>query len=194
METNIKVHPSMESALFKPDKSNISVGRYTYGSPKCLTWSGEERIRIGSFCSIADEVSIFGGGEHRTDWITTFPLRIMFGLPGAWNDGIPCAKGETIVGNDVWIGYGAMILSGVTVGDGVVIGAGSVVTKDVPPYTIVGGNPAKFVKSRFDDETKKELLKIKWWEWPIEKILNNVTLLCSNDREAINEFVRLHRI
>lgn len=185
MFNRLKLNP--EIPLLTSTKPNIKVGRYSYGNPKLLTWSDKESITIGSFCSIADEVVIFGGGEHRPDWITTSPIRVMFNLPGAMDDGHPHTKGETRIGNDVWIGYRAMILSGVTVGDGAIIGAGAVVTKDVPPYSIVAGNPAKVVKYRFDEETREVLLRIKWWEWEIEKIVDNVHILCSNDIDAFKK-------
>ena len=173
--------------LLKSKSPNITVGRYTYGGPRLITHADSDRISIGSFCSIAENVAIFGGGEHRTDWITTYPLRIAFDLPGAWKDGHPATKGETRIGNDVWIGYGALILSGIAIGDGAVIAAGSVVTKDVPPYGIVGGNPAKLIKHRFESGKVEELLRIKWWDWPLEKIIANVHILCSSDIDGLRK-------
>lgn len=162
----------------------ISVGRYTYGSPQLKVWSEEERIQIGAFCSIADGVIIFGGGEHRLDWVTTYPLRIALNSPGAGQDGHPHTKGATVIGNDVWIGHGAMIVSGVTVGDGACIGAGAVVSRDVPPYSVVAGNPAKVVRTRYDAATVTRLQSIAWWNWPIERIRAFEALLCSRDIEA----------
>jgi acetyltransferase-like isoleucine patch superfamily enzyme len=162
----------------------ISVGRFTYGNPQFKVWSEGERIDIGAFCSIADGVIIFGGGEHRPDWVTTYPLRIAFNSPGAGQDGLPHTKGRTFIGNDVWIGHGAMVLSGVTVGDGACIGAGAVVSKDVPPYAIVAGNPARVVRMRFDEQVVARLLEIRWWRWPIEKIRAFESLLCSGDIAA----------
>nr|WP_212757524.1 CatB-related O-acetyltransferase [Stenotrophomonas maltophilia] len=162
----------------------ISVGRYTYGSPQLKVWSEGERIEIGAFCSIADDVVIFGGGEHRLDWVTTYPLRIALNSPGAGHDGHPHTKGPTRIGNDVWIGHGAMIVSGVTVGDGACIGAGAVVSRDVPPYAVVAGNPAKVVRSRYDEQTIARLQAIAWWNWPIDRIRAFESLLCSGDVEA----------
>lgn len=187
MTDKIKVNPDIP--LLKSTKPNIKIGRYSYGNPKLLTWSDKENITIGSFCSIADEVVIFGGGEHRHDWITTSPIRVLFNLPGALVDGHPHTKGETRIGNDVWIGYRSMILSGVVVGDGAIIGAGAVVTKDVPPYAIAAGNPAKVFKYRFDEETRGTLLRVRWWEWEIEKIVDNVHILCCNDVEAFKKLI-----
>ena len=159
----------------------VKVGRFTYGAPRLLLWDEHERIRIGSFCSIADEVTIFGGGEHRTDWITTFPLRIALGDPLAGKDGHPATRGLTRIGNDVWLGYRAVVLSGVTVGDGGVVGAGAVVASDVPPYAIVAGNPARIVRYRFPQEVVAKLLELRWWDWPLEKIRRHLDILCSPD-------------
>ena len=159
----------------------VSVGRYTYGTPQFKVWSEGERIEIGAFCSIADDVLIFGGGEHRLDWVTTYPLRIAFNSPGAGQDGHPHTKGPTVIGNDVWIGHGAMVVSGVRVGDGACIGAGAVVTRDVPPYSVVAGNPAKVVRRRFDEQSIARLLEIQWWRWPVEKIRSFESLLCADD-------------
>lgn len=181
----IKIDPNIP--LLRSIVPSVIAGRYSYGRPKFMTWTQEDRITIGSFCSIADEVVIFGGGEHRIDWITTYPLRVVFNLPGAGKDGHPHTKGETRIGNDVWIGYRAVILSGVTLGDGVVVGAGAVVTKDAPPYSIVAGNPAKVIRYRFDEDVIEALLRIKWWEWPIEKIIENAGVLCGADMNALQE-------
>lgn len=164
-----------------PNDHRVTVGRFTYGSPKLMLWDDRERIEIGAFCSIADEVAIFGGGEHRPDWVTTYPLRIAFGDPLAGIDGHPATKGITRIGNDVWIGYRALILSGVQIGDGAVVGAGAVVTDDVPPYSIVAGNPARVIRYRFGREEIAQLLRLRWWDWDIERIRANVVLLCSSD-------------
>lgn len=164
----------------------IRVGRFTYGNPQFKVWSENESICIGAFCSIADEVVIFGGGEHRPDWVTTFPLRIAFGDPLAGCDGHPATKGPTRIGNDVWIAHGATILSGVSVGDGAIIGARAVVTRDVAPYAVVAGNPARQIKSRFTVEQVDALVRIRWWDWPIEKIYERQSVLCGG---SVDEFI-----
>jgi chloramphenicol O-acetyltransferase type B len=163
-----------------PQDARVSVGRFTYGNPQFMMWEDSERIEIGSFCSIADQVVIFGGGEHRTDWVTTFPLRIALGDPLAGKDGHPASKGSTRIGSDVWLGFRAMVLSGVTVGDGAVVAAGAVVASDVPPYAIVAGNPAKLIRYRFPPVDVENLLKLRWWEWNIEKIKRNISKLCNS--------------
>ena len=164
--------------LFQPNDPRVTIGRFTYGNPQLMLWTDDERIEVGSFCSIAQGVTIFAGGEHNLNWVTTYPLRIAFGHLLAEQDGHPRTKGKTTIGNDVWIGYGATILSGVTIGDGAVIGAGTVVAKDVPHYAIVAGNPARLVRYRFDEVTIRTLLDIAWWNWPLEKIEANISLLC----------------
>lgn len=161
-----------------------SFGLYSYCEPIHIrSWGEGTYYTVGKFCSISDNVTIFLGGNHRSDWITTYPFP-------AFNDTFPEAKnitgcvatnGNVIIGNDVWIGSHATILSGVTIGDGAIIGAYSLVTKSVPPYAIMGGNPAKIIRYRFDPSIIQLLLKIKWWDWTIEKIKKNIKYLCSNN-------------
>lgn len=182
-------HPSKKS-IFTQDLikgENFQIGEFTYGCPIIHMWDNKTKLYIGKFCSISTDVHILLGGNHRTDWITTYPFNILSqNFPSANNiTGHPSTKGDIKIGNDVWVGYGSTILSGITIGDGAVIAANAVVTKDVPPYTIVAGNPARVVKKRFDDVIIEKLLQIKWWDWPIEKINTYTTLLCSNDFDKI---------
>ncbi len=161
---------------------NISIGDHTYGEPTILTFDQTTRLSIGRFCSISDKVTILLGGNHRTDWLTTYPFPA---FDQSWPEardikGHPGSKGDISIGNDIWIGYGATILSGVTIGSGAVIGAGSVVTDDVAPYAVIAGNPARERKKRFDHATIKALLQLAWWDWPDEKIRKNLSLLCSD--------------
>jgi len=169
-----------------------TVGRHSYGNPLILHFGEPTRLYIGNFCSIAGNVTIFLGGNHRIDWATTYPFNVMF--KDRWPEvseitGHPHSDGDVKIGNDVWIGFGSTILSGITIGDGAVIAAGSLVTKDVAPYQIVGGNPAKCIRSRFDEETITFLLKLRWWDWPDEKIRKNVKVLCSSEIEALRNLV-----
>ena len=162
------------------------IGDYTYGNPTIIDrWGGD--LQIGKFCSIAENTVIMLGGNHRPDWITTYPFASFFdGFPDV-KSGCPKKEKKTIIGNDVWLCRDVLILPGVSIGDGAVIGAGTVVSKDVEPYSIFVGNPGRVVKKRFSDDIIQKLLKIKWWEWGIEKIKKNIKLLCSNN---IDVFVK----
>ena len=163
------------------------IGRWTYGVPKVLYRKSGKTLTIGSFCSIAGGTQIFLGGEHRTDWITSYPFNIF------WQNEHDIAKlrssrGNVIIGSDVWIGLDCTILSGVSIGHGAVIGAGSMVVQDVPAYAIVYGNPAKLLRYRFDKEIVAALLQIAWWDWDDEKIKDFLPLLLSSN---IEEFLNL---
>jgi virginiamycin A acetyltransferase len=170
-----------------PIFDQYKIGRYTYGCPEISDHSDGGTLEIGNFCSIAANVTIMLGGNHRTDWITTFPFSVLLdefkAIPGH-----PQSKGDVIIGNDVWIGQGALILSGVTVGDGAVIAANAVVTKSVPPYAIVGGNPAKLIRFRFLPDQIEHLLKIEWWNWDINEIKKNMPMFLNHD---IEEFIKI---
>ena len=165
----------------------VSIGVSTYGVPK-VYFQGTKRLTIGSFCSISDRVVIFLGGEHRLDFVSTFPFNMFFNrfrdLPGH-----PASRGDVVIGNDVWIGYGVLIVSGVTIGDGAVVGANAVVSKDVPPYAIVAGNPARVIRYRFPPPVIERLLKVAWWDWPADKIEKAIPRLFNKDVEAFLEWV-----
>jgi acetyltransferase-like isoleucine patch superfamily enzyme len=171
----------------------MKVGKYTYGHNEInvMSWSSDSELIIGSFCSIADKVKIFLGGNHRSDWITTFPFthihENVFSLDEKTDH--PKSNGDVIIGNDVWVGYESTITSGIKIGDGAVIAANSVVVKDVEPYTIVGGNPAKVIKKRFSDDIINDLLELKWWEWSDEKINENLNILCSDNFDKIKKLL-----
>jgi acetyltransferase-like isoleucine patch superfamily enzyme len=168
-----QMSPAVERTGFV-GKSPIRIGRFTYGAEgiSIRQWGEGASLTIGSFCSIASSVTIFLGGNHRVDWVTTFPFGHIFReeLGGADIEGHPTTNGDVVVGNDVWIGHGASIMSGVSIGSGAVIAANSHVAKDVMPYEIVGGNPAKVIKNRFCKEITDLLLKLEWWQLPIEVI------------------------
>ena len=173
------------------DNGTFTMGRYSYGRPIIRRFAGDTAsIRVGSFTSLSEDAEFIPGGNHRTDWISTFPFRYAFQLPGSLEDGHPSSKGDIIVGNDVWIGGGARILSGVTIGDGAVIGAGAVVTRDVRPYAVMVGNPATETRRRFSDAQITALLEIAWWDWPLEEIMACVPLLSSSD---VDEMINRHR-
>lgn len=175
-------------------KSNITVGRFTYGFENLTIrqWNEGAALKIGSFCSLAVNINIFLGGNHRTDWITTFPFGHIYEdeLGGSDIVGHPSTKGDLIIGNDVWIGAGATIMSGVKIGDGAVIAANACVVKDVPPYHIVGGNPAKILKKRFDQEIIEILLQLKWWDWEIGNIKEIIKILSAQpDKLALLDLI-----
>ncbi|MFS0656252.1 CatB-related O-acetyltransferase [Bacillus sp. 179-C3.3 HS] len=174
--------------MFLNERSELSsyeIGDFSYAGLdfQVLTWGEKTTLKIGKFCSIANEVKIFLGGEHRTDWITTYPFNQIF-KEAAHIEGHPKSKGDVIIGHDVWIGYGATIMSGVSIGNGAVIGAQSVITKDVPPYAIVAGNPQQLMKYRFSPHTIEKLESLKWWELDFSKIQTIFHLLQSNEIEA----------
>ena len=168
----------------------MSFGKYTYGKP-ILHWEHNHptKLTVGNFCSIAGNVHIYLGGNHRIDWVTTYPfghtsLERFNKFNGA---GHPSTKGDVVIGNDVWIADNVTIMSGVTIGDGAVIACNSHVFKDVEPYSLVGGNPAKLIKYRFTREQIEKLLEMKWWYWDDEKIDKFIPLMCNNN---VDEFIR----
>ncbi len=146
-----------------------------------------DKLIIGKFCMIASDVQfIMNGANHLVEGISSYPFAV-FGK--GWEQAMEGKsypyKGDTVIGNDVWIGHRAVILPGVTVGDGAIIGAYSLVSKDVAPYSIVGGNPAVEIRKRFSQETIDRLLALRWWDWPIDKITRNVQLLTGGDVAAL---------
>lgn len=163
--------------------ADFEIGDGTYGKPAVLRWNEGTTLKIGRYCSIAKGVTISLGGEHRTDWVTTYPFPAI-APEAAQIPGHPRSKGDVVIGNDVWIGHEALILSGVTIGDGAVIGARAVVAKNVAPYSIVAGNPGRHVRFRFDDDTIARLQAIRWWDWPRERIIEALPLLLSPDLDA----------
>ena len=144
----------------------VEVGTATYGYPRVFHWGEEAHVHIGSYCSIAPGVTIYAGGEHRIEWVSTFPF---MEFPSEFPEcrgviGHPRTKGDVRIGHDVWIGHGATILSGVSIGTGAVVGAGSVVSNNVEPYAVVAGVPARFHKFRFTPDVRDGLLRSRWWD------------------------------
>lgn len=166
-----------------PKYAKYDIGEWTYGSPIIKAWDEKTNLRIGKFCSIAGNVQFLLGGEHRVDWITTYPFNEVMEEAREYQ-GHPATKGDITIGNDVWIGQNAIILSGVNIGNGAVIGAGSVVSRDVPAYAIAVGNPARITRHRFSQEQIAKLENIQWWEWSNEEIKNALPLLLSDNIEA----------
>ena len=179
--------------------SNIFVGDYTYfddrrhGPEHFEEYNvlynydfSKVKLVIGKFCAIAAETKFIMTGDHKLDAISTYPFPIFgHGWENAFNVFDLPVKGDILVGHDVWFGYDALIKGGVTIGDGAIIGTRAVVVKDVPPYSIVAGNPARVVKMRFDDKTIERLLRLSWWDWPIDKINRHLTLLCHLDIDRL---------
>jgi acetyltransferase-like isoleucine patch superfamily enzyme len=159
------------------------IGTGSHGSPEIFFEGEGGSLSIGSYCSIAAGVKIFLAGEHRTRWVTTYPFNVLLNI-GSNGDGHSLTKGDVCIGNDVWIAADALILSGVTIGDGAVIAARAVVAKDVPPYSIVGGNPAKVLRYRFEPATIEQLLAIRWWEWSEDKIRESLPIMLTDDIET----------
>jgi virginiamycin A acetyltransferase len=185
MKTAIKKTFSRSASFFMKDNKRYAkyeIGDWTYGKPRIRSWREGATFKIGRFCSIADGVTILLGGEHRVDWVTTYPVNILFG--GERVPGLPTTKGDVVIGNDVWIGQDALILSGVQIGNGAVIAARSVVKEDVLPYSIVAGNPAQHIKFRFSKSVIDDLQDIAWWNWPLSKIEEALPLLLSSNIEA----------
>jgi len=173
----------------------LEIGRHTYGNPIIHSYKGSEaKVKIGSFCSISPGVLFITGGIHPMDWVSLYPFRVRFDLPGKFTDGMPTTKGDIIVGNDVWIGTDVMIMSGVQIGDGAVIAARSVVTRDVLAYTLVGGIPAKTIRTRFLDEDIEHLLSIKWWNWDDEQIKKSIPFLSSTDIRSFINYAKKEEI
>ena len=183
------IHGYDKEIYVKPmiKKNNIIVGDFTYIADSEFEshvthhyeWNGDKLI-IGKFCQIAAGVEfVMNGANHQMDAVSTFPFYTLEG----WNMEPPAlsSRGDTIIGNDVWIGQNAVILPGVHIGDGAIIGANSIVGSNVVPYTIVVGNPAKELRKRFDDELIDLMLKFKWWDKSIDEIDSLIPILtCSN--------------
>lgn len=167
------------------------IGNHSYGRPRVLD-PQYAKLFIGRFCSIGPEVTIVLG-YHRTDLVTTYPFKTLSQFwPTAENgEDDHETRGDVIIGNDVWIGAGSTILSGVEVGSGAVIGAGSIVTRSVPPYAIISGNPARVKRYRFDEKTIEKLLKVAWWNWDEALLHERLQLLLSRDIDAFLETAAL---
>ncbi len=189
------------------DDPSISVGEYTIyddfvRDPRDFQRNNvlyhypinRERLVIGKFCSIACGAKfLFNSANHTLRSLSTYIFPVLFEewgldverIPEAWDN-----RGDIVIGNDVWIGYEAVVLAGVTIGDGAVIGTRAVVTRDVPPYTIVGGVPAKPIRTRFPEKTIQQLLELRWWDWPPERVASGIDAIQSGDLEALRRLAQ----
>lgn len=180
------------------NRPQIEVGHYTYYDDPEDVYNFEknvlylfefmgDKLIFGKFCQIATGVRfLMNGANHALDGFSTYPFKV-FGK--SWKE-VPMnarSKGDTVIGNDVWIGNSATVLQGIKVGDGAIIGACSLVTKDVPPYAIVGGNPAQVIRKRFEESTIERLLALRWWDWPVEKITEHLNFLTQGTSEALEK-------
>ena len=193
----IFMHPRVGFLKALVDAPNIEIGAFTYYDDpdgpdkfveKCVLHHYPfigDRLVIGKFCAIAEGARfIMNGANHAMSGFSTYPFNI-FGH--GWEEGFDVAswekenRGDTVIGNDVWIGMEAIIMPGVSIGDGAIIAAKSVVTHDVPAYAIAAGNAAKVVKMRFDDRTVERLVRLAWWDWPVDKINRNLNAIRGSD-------------
>ena len=179
-------------------KPQIIVGDYTYYDDPVDVRNFEknvlylfdfstDKLVIGKFCQIATGVRfIMNGGNHPMAGVSTYPFKV-FGHSWSATPMDVVSKGDTVIGHDVWIGNSVTIMQGVQIGHGAIIGTNALVTKDVAPYTIVGGNPAKIIRKRFDDETTDFLLNLAWWDWPMDKIATHLSAIVAGDLDALRK-------
>lgn len=177
----------------RKDLAQYKIGRFSWGHLTVSSRAPGTPLRIGQFCSFAYGCHVILGGEHRADFVSTY----RFGAYPPFKEdfshlarGTATTKGGVTIGNDVWIGHQALILSGVELGDGVIVGAGSVVRNSAPPYAIVAGNPARVAGFRFPKDQIEALLRISWWDWPLERIAASIPLLMSDDVAAFIDSCR----
>lgn len=170
---------------FKKQYPNYKLGHGTYGLPIVLDWKEGTTLEIGAYCSISRNVQIFLGGNHRTNWVSSFPFPKFYPELAGLIPSFGVTKGDVIIGSDVWLCRNCTIMSGVKIGHGAVVATGAIVTKDVPPYAIVAGNPAKVIKYRFEQTTIEQLLASAWWDWPENEIREIAPIMC---KENLSEF------
>ena len=171
-----------------PWLEKYDIGEWTYGDPQVLSWGEGSALTIGRFCSIGGNVLILLGGEHQKSRVSTYPFHAIWG-PGCGAGSNVGSKGGISIGHDVWIGTNATVLGGVRIGNGAIVGAQAVVSRPVPAYAIVAGNPARVVGYRFDSGVIAALERIQWWNWPVERIREELPLIASGN---VTEFVTRH--
>ena len=174
----------------------MTFGVCSYGIPEVRTFTREGglRLRIGNYTSVANGALFLLGGNHPTDRLTTFPHRIRMDLADVGSDGFPRRSRDIVVGCDVWIGASTVILAGVNIGHGAVVAAGAVVVRDVEPFAIVAGNPARVVRFRFSENDRDLLLQLAWWDWDDEVVRDAVPILAEGDLMALEAFARERRL
>lgn len=174
-------------------QGRIKIGTHTdaYSLPTIRHFIMDDtKIEIGDYCSLSPEAYVYLGGRHKLDAVTTYPHRILWNMEGAGKDGFPTPTGDTFIGSDVWLCPGSQVMSGVRIGHGAIIGVGSVVTKDVPDFAVVAGNPARVIKYRFSEEQCKALLHISWWDWPEDEVRLAVPYLADSDIDGFIAYAR----
>ncbi|AHG42362.1 acetyltransferase [Pseudomonas syringae CC1557] len=186
-----KLDRHAEKIRLKYPRAQVGVG--TYGIPDIVDFGDDSVLRVGAYTSIAEGVKILLGGEHRTDWITTYPFPAMVEQVADILDYAP-SKGDVVIGSDCWICANATIVSGVTIGHGAIVAAGAMVVRDVAPYSVVGGNPCKFIRWRFDEDIRQLLLQAAWWDWPVEEVKSVARTLCSSDMDAFIDYIRQRHV
>ncbi len=182
-----KLERAAEKIRLRYPRYTVGVG--TYGIPEVVEFGDDTVLKIGSYTSIAAGVQILLGGEHRTDWLTTYPFPAMIDEVKDIKDYAP-SKGDVVIGSDCWICTNAVILSGVSIGHGAIVAAGATVTRDVPPFAVVGGNPCKFIRWRFEEDVRELLLQAAWWDWPVEEVKAVARMLCSSDQDSFIEYIK----
>lgn len=183
-----KLTPELEAG--DPTNGRLVLGHRSYAhDPRIVVHHNDPdyNVTVGAYTSIADGVTFIVGGNHQTRWISTYPF------DEASRRGHPHSRGPITVGNDVWIGMGAVVVSGVSIGDGAVVAGYAVVTRDVEPYTVVAGNPAQPVRQRFTPDETRALLAMRWWDWPHEKVAAAEEFLCAGDVAALVRFADAFR-
>jgi len=178
--------PKRHQQIYKMGDHELAVigpHSYTNNGLNLDWWGGTSQLRIGNYCSVAADVKFFLSHGHRTDWITSYPFTGSddFWRAGRALDDTKVSKGSIVLGSDVWVGNGAHILSGVSIGHGAIIATASVVTRDVPPFAFVAGNPGRVIRYRFGEEQIVALLALRWWDWPEDKVREHLPVLCSGD-------------
>lgn len=176
---------------------NVSIGDYTYGVPRLMGLDGKNKLSIGRFCSIAGEVHIMMGGRHHDEFVSTYPFYHGFSTVKRWAQGSieqdswkDKESANVTIGHDVWLGWGCLIMPGVSIGNGAVIGARTVVSKNVPPYAVVVGSPMRVTRYRFTQEQIRALEEIQWWNWSEEKIQQELPYLMSKN---VDVFIKRNR-